>query len=764
VPALSEESPAPRKRQPATWPLRGYFLLLALGTLFPVVAFSVALVFQVSRQARVSAEERLLQGARGTSAGLDRMFESSMRALEALAQSEHLDDGRLDEFSREASRMEAAQPTWVAITLSAPSGTTLLDTRSRDRAALPPPAETDSLMQVAAQRVPAVGDLAVADGVATFAVRVPVLRDGQLRYILSATLLASAVSEILRSDSHPPSEWTRGVVDGHGVVVARTLDPERFVGQGSSPAFRGALRAGGEGVFPSSTFEQVKSYVAFHHSSMSDWAVAVVVDRDRLDAPVRTMALSIAGLGLFAVGFAILGTYVLSRRLSRGIAAAARAADALAAGGRPELPPSGLDELDRLGSALQRSGALLAERERERAEHLALEETSRVEAERASRAKDEFLAMLGHELRNPLSPIVNAVQLLRLRGVGELRELAVIDRQVQHLVRLVDDLLDVARITRGRVALQLEPIRVSTAVARAVETTMPLLEARQHRLSVDVPSDLVVRGDLVRLAQAVGNLLANAARYTPARGHVDVRARRQGTSVVLEVEDDGEGMAPELVARVFELFVQGPRSIDRKDGGLGVGLSLVRSLVERHGGTVAAFSAGPGLGSTFTVTLPALAQSTAVAPERRPSQRGPTRRVLVVDDNTDSAELLSELLREAGHEVATAHDGVGALKVLGQFTPDVAILDVGLPEMDGCELARRISRDLGARAPALVSLTGYGQPADRDRCRTAGFRCHVVKPADPQVLLDLVEELAQERDQVRPAPGPPPAADAVPRH
>ena len=742
---------APSRHQPASWPLRGYFLVLALATSFPLVAFSVALVFQLSRQARVGAEEHLLQGARGTAAALDRLFESSMRALEALAQSEPLDEGRVDAFRREAVRMAAAQPSWVAVTLSSPDGATLVDTRPGSGIEASP-RDPRSLARVVERLAPAVGELLVdaEGGPPTFFLRVPVVRQGGLRYVLSALLRASAVEELLRGLPHPPSEWTRGVVDGRGVVVARTLDPARSVGRPSTPGFVAGMGPGAEGVFPSMTLERVASYVAFHRSAISDWSAAVVIDRGRLDGPVRTLALDIAGLGLLAICVAVMGTYLLSRRLSRGIVAAARAADALAAGGRPDLPPSGLYELDRLGSALRCSGELLAVRELERDQHLAREEASRIEAERASRAKDEFLAMLGHELRNPLSPIVNAVQLLRMRGAGELRELGVIDRQVQHLVRLVDDLLDVARITRGRVVLHLEPLRVAAAVARAVETTGPLLESRGHRLSVDVPPELAVRGDVVRLAQAVGNLLANAARYTPPGGHIEVRARRLGASVVLEVQDDGEGMAPDLVNRVFDLFVQGPRSLDRKEGGLGLGLSLVRALVELHGGTVAAGSPGPGRGSTFSITLPAAVSPPAVGTAARSPRPGQGRRVLVVDDNADSAELLTELLRAAGHEVATAHDGPAALLALGRFSPEVAILDVGLPEMDGCELARRIARTLGDRAPALVSVTGYGQPADQDRCRAAGFRRHVVKPADPQLLLELIEDLAREREHRAP--------------
>ena len=715
-----------------------------------MVVFSAALVFQLARQARSVAQDRLLQGARTTAVSLDRMFEANIHALEALAQSEHLDDRHLDQFWREAFRMEQAQPTWIAVTVQRPDGAVLLDARPSSEPNFPRPDDASSLQAVLHTGVPAVGDLVVGLGHnPAFQVRVPVTRDRAVRYVLSATIRADAVAEIQRAESRPVSEWTRGVVDGQGVVVARTRDPEKSMGRHSTRSFLSSIHAVPEGVLSSVTLEGRPSYIAFRRSSLSGWVAAVVVERDQLDSQVRAMALGVTALGLSALLCAGLGAYLVSRRLSRTIVAASRAADDLAEGRRPELTASGVEEVDRLALALARSAELLTQRERERDLNLARAEASRAEAERESRAKDEFLAMLGHELRNPLSPIVSAVELLRRRGHDGSRELAVIERQAQHLVHLVDDLLDVARITRGRIALRLEPVLLGAAVARAAETTGPILEGRGHRLALDVPADLVVRGDAVRLAQIVGNLLSNAARYTPSGGHIQVRARREGDRTVLEVEDDGQGMDPELVPRVFDLFVQGPRPLDRPEGGLGLGLTLVRRLVELHGGTVAARSPGPGRGSTFTVALPSALEAPAAAPSLAEPRQGRCRRILVVDDNTDSAELMTELFREAGHEVVAAHDGFAALRVLDGFVPEIAFLDVGLPAMDGYELADRITQRLGRQAPAFVSVTGYGQPSDRDRSRAAGFLRHVVKPADPQTLLDLIEDVAREREQAR---------------
>ncbi|HMI89270.1 MAG TPA: PAS domain-containing protein [Polyangiaceae bacterium] len=373
-------------------------------------------------------------------------------------------------------------------------------------------------------------------------------------------------------------------------------------------------------------------------------------------------------------------------------------------------------------------------------------------AQAANRAKDEFMAILGHELRNPLSPIMTALHVLRLRGVeGGERERAVIERQVHHLVRLIDDLLDVSRITGGKIELKKERLEVAEIVARAVETASPLLEQKQHQLVVDVPrSGLTVTGDPARLAQVVSNLLINAAKYTDAAGRIQIQGARRGPDVVIDVTDNGSGIAPELLPRVFEMFVQEHQGIDRSQGGLGLGLAIVRNIVLLHGGTTTAESAGLGRGSTFTIRLPACtdAQPTALAvpssspelPGSKASSNGHRGRVLIVDDNVDSAEMMAEVLAIAGYEVQTAHDGPEALTLVEDFVPDIALLDIGLPSMSGYELARGI-RDQVPRA-RLVAVTGYGQEADRVRARAAGFDAHLVKPVDLARLEKMMSDFA----------------------
>jgi signal transduction histidine kinase/ActR/RegA family two-component response regulator len=378
--------------------------------------------------------------------------------------------------------------------------------------------------------------------------------------------------------------------------------------------------------------------------------------------------------------------------------------------------------------------------DRERLEALECEQRARAEAEEANRAKDDFLAMLGHELRNPLAPIVTAIELIRRRGAGELaREFEIIARQVQHLSRLVDDLLDIARITRGKLELARERIDVAELVGRAIEVTAPLLAAKAHDLRVDVPAGLSVVGDARRLAQALGNILINAAKYTERGGSIAVQARRSGDDIVIAVRDTGIGMSADLIAHLFDPFVQGPRGRARAEGGLGLGLALARSFVDLHGGEVTAHSEGPGRGSEIVVRLPAAAAAAAPAalPEATVPRAASARRVLIVDDNEDARELLAALLEGHGYEVRTAHDGPTALALLEVFVPDVVLLDLGLPVMDGYEVAARLRERLG-EGVVLVAVTGYGQPRDVERSVGAGFRAHLVKPVDARTILEAV--------------------------
>ena len=383
----------------------------------------------------------------------------------------------------------------------------------------------------------------------------------------------------------------------------------------------------------------------------------------------------------------------------------------------------------------------------------------------ANRHKDEFLAMLAHELRNPLAPIHNAVQLMRSPQLPPAQltwAREVIERQVGHLTKLVDDLLDVSRITRGKINVQREQIELATVVARAVETVEPMLSRQRHELVVNVePEPLYIDGDLTRLTQIVGNILSNAIKYTDAGGRIELTAGALGERIEIRVRDNGIGIDPAALPVVFDLFTQTSQLNGRSQTGLGIGLALAKRLVEMHGGEVQAHSDGAGKGSEFIVRLPrqtrrvgAAANSGSALPPA-PAPAAGVRRILVADDNLDSLETLAQLLQLRGHEIYKAADGVQALEAATRTRPDLVLLDIGMPGMDGYEVARRIRSQPWGREATLVALTGWGQENDRRRSREAGFDSHCIKPLDMQRLLNLLASLPAAG-----GPRAPPAARA----
>ncbi len=371
----------------------------------------------------------------------------------------------------------------------------------------------------------------------------------------------------------------------------------------------------------------------------------------------------------------------------------------------------------------------------------------------ANRHKDEFLAMLAHELRNPLAPIYNAVQLMRSPQLPPeqlvwARE--VIERQVGHLTKLVDDLLDVSRITRGKINVVRETIELATVVERAVETVQPMLVRQRHELIVNMqPEPLLLDGDLTRLTQIVGNILSNAIKYTDDGGRIELSAASIGENVEIRVRDNGIGIEPEVLPLVFDLFAQASQLNGRSQTGLGIGLALAKRLAEMHGGDVLAASAGPGQGSEFVVRLPRKKNDGVAAGGHAPNVQASepamsiaARRILLADDNRDALETLARLLQLGGHEIHKAVDGVQALEAADRVRPDLVLLDIGMPGMDGYEVARRIRSQPWGRTATLVALSGWGQESDRKRSREAGFDSHCIKPLDPQRLSMLLASLS----------------------
>jgi signal transduction histidine kinase/ActR/RegA family two-component response regulator len=392
------------------------------------------------------------------------------------------------------------------------------------------------------------------------------------------------------------------------------------------------------------------------------------------------------------------------------------------------------------------------ERINEELEQRVAERTS--ELQQGDKRKDEFLAMLAHELRNPLAPVRNALHLVRATADDSVREnaLHVMERQLGHLVRLVDDLLDVSRITTGKLELRTDRVDLADILRQAIETAQPEINRKEHTLTVEAPaSGLFLNGDATRLTQVFANLLHNASKFTDKAGVIELKATRIGSDVEISVKDNGEGIAPEMLGTVFEMFSQADRSLERRHGGLGIGLTMAKQLVEMHGGEIFGKSDGPGTGSEFTVRLPLAAiAADHVTPEV--SGKWPaiaTRRILIADDNPDSLESLALVLKLKGNDVRTAPDGLKAVAEARAFNPDVVLLDIGMPHMNGYDACRSIRESDWGRGMLLIALTGWGQQEDRERSRAAGFDYHFVKPIDPDNLMRQLSKHAARIEALR---------------
>jgi signal transduction histidine kinase/ActR/RegA family two-component response regulator len=469
---------------------------------------------------------------------------------------------------------------------------------------------------------------------------------------------------------------------------------------------------------------------------------------------VRAVLVALAGLAL-ALTASTLFAFALGRRLSQAMDEAVAAAQALGRGEAPAQRPSGIADVERLQHAIgdahdvltrERAAREAAEAEREKLLHR--EQEARELAESQNRAKDEFLAMLGHELRNPLSAITAASALLTAaRGDPRLVQSAgdVIGRQSRQLTHIVNDLLDVSRVMSGKVVLSSAPVNLAAEAEHSLATLRasgPAANSR-HRITVDA-QPVWVHGDVVRIDQVITNLLVNAMKYTPDGGDIAVTVRPQGEQAVLTVRDSGVGIEPELLPRLFEVFVQGTPTLARSQGGLGVGLALVKRLVQLHGGSVVAESGGAGSGSTFTVRLPRIAAPSSALPSPADRVAAPDgRRVLVIDDHVDARESVAAVLALSGIDVTTAGDGVSGLRSATERSFDAAVIDVGLPDIDGYELARRLRAMDATRGMGLVALTGYGSDVDRERALGAGFDRHLTKPAQPEELIEAIETVCR---------------------
>ncbi len=732
--------------------IRTYLFLLAAGILIPVILLSGLALRMLHNAERNAALGGLMETADGIALLVDRELYSAEASLRVLAASPSLPARDFRAFYDQAKLINGGVTAWGV--LRDGTGRELINTSSPFRNA----GAAGAVRPDARARVEAgatvVSDLlpADADGKRSATVGVPVtLADGS-RYLVAKAFSTDHFVALIQGSGVPPG-WLVAILDGQGNFIARNLNPRALVGTRARPELVSAIRTAHSGQIRHASLEGTDIYDVFTHPSRSGWSVAVAAPVVMIERSSRNASMVAAG-GLLAATLAALGLAGwFGRRHVRSMERAVQAANELGNGIPPAPVRSRVIEVNALHAALHAAGEQLLQAhayrkhaETERQSLLEGEQKARVMAEQQNSAKDQFLAMLGHELRNPLAPISTAAQLLKLKSPDATRvryASDVISRQVDHMNSLLGDLLDVSRVTRGLVSLNTEPVDLKTVLERALEQSAALVAQKRHRLTLEMSDEPVcVRGDKTRLIQIFANLVNNAAKYTRPGGRIVVEVAVGDGELSVAVEDNGEGFSEELLPRIFDLFSQGERTPDRSQGGLGLGLALVQSLVRLHGGSVRAFSGGVDQGSRFVVTLPYTAQAPARA-RTQPDHVATTRlAIMLVDDNLDGAISLSLFLDEVGgHRVSTYYDAGTALACAAQEAPDVFILDIGLPDISGYELARRL-REMPECADAVfIALTGYGQPKDKRMAFDAGFDHHVSKPADPQAILGLLEQV-----------------------
>lgn len=731
-------------------PLRFHLALLALGLLVPLIAFTAEVLDRFAASQRGAREQGMRETARALALAVDRELGQSIRALEVLAHSEPLARGDLKTFYATCKAVVRSGQPWSSLSLVDVDGRTRFTTDQPFGELVSSQVDRPYLRRVLETGEPAIADYPFQrmQGPPTVVVALPVRRGERIVGVLLAHYAMQHFDK-LWSDQRIPPDWVGTLVDEEGVMLSRSRGAERFVGMSASPAFIADMHAAGEeGFFPSVTADGMEAFSAVARSRTVPWTMVFSAPRAVFSASLERSFLGLLVAGLVCCVVAGVWATLMGRRITHPLRALARAATDSAAtpAAFTRLDTTGISELEEVRVALARTTALVAEREEALRTKMREAEAARAEAEAANRAKDQFLAMLGHELRNPLSAITSGVKVLSIARDETRRERtrALVERQAFHLARLVDDLLDVARVSSGRITLQKGAMDLGECVRRAVAALESSGRTQAHQLVVEL-EPAVMDGDENRLGQVVTNLVSNALKYTPDGGRVTVRTRVEAEQVVLEVSDTGVGLPPDVLPRVFELFFQADSTLDRSQGGLGVGLTLVKRLVELHGGTVEARSDGGSQGSTFTVRLPRGTVVESPHPVARVVGAGVGRRILLVEDHADSRQLVRELLEADGHTVFEAKDGPSGLAKARELRPDVVLLDIGLPGLDGYAVARALRASDEGRGPRLIALTGYGLKEDRARALQAGFDEHVVKPVD---IVRLREVLAAPEARV----------------
>jgi len=716
--------------------LRSHLLLLSIATAAPVVVLAIVVAVVVVKQERDTLRDAAGARVIAVMSAIDAELRGSIATLRALAASSHLETGNLGAFHAEARRILASHPDWLNLTLARPDGVRIADAANPPGSNLGAVVDRGSFERAVRSGEPVVGSLALGPEGQNYGIpiRLPVMYGDGVKYVLTAVLKADSFADLLRAQRLPEG-WVAAIADRNRRIIARL--PPVQAGVPVSESYRAALERSPQGWFRGRTLEGRQTYTPYFTSELSGWSLGIAMPAAAVDSAAWRTLWLLALMVLLVIGIAVGLALLVGWRIAKPIAALARAAEAAGHGERVEFPErTPIAEIDLLAAALKQASQVTRERQ-------ALIEREKAALQAADRAKDEFLAMLSHELRNPLGALTAAAHVLKLSEPGRdsaIKARAVVERQTKHMARLVGDLLDISRVAMGKVALERERVNLAEVISRVMNTWRASGRLERHRVSLEA-APAWVDADRARIEQIFSNLLDNAVKFTPGGRRIAVSVRPEDESAVLRVADEGEGVAAGSTERIFDLFVQGERGLDRGAGGLGVGLALVKRLTEMHSGTVTATSPGPGQGATFTVTLPAVLPLPDQAAARENAPRVTPRRVLIVEDNDDTRQMLHEALAFSGHDVSEARDGATALALAAESRPDVVLIDIGLPDVDGYEVARRMRAAPGGRSIGLIAITGYGQAEDQRRAYEAGFNAHLTKPVAPERLNQVMAGL-----------------------
>ena len=732
--------------------LRSHLLALVMAVLVPMIAFSAVVVVAFGRQQRAAVERGAVETTRALMNAVDESLNGSVSQLTGLAHARSLARGDLREFDADVKHALLADPDWYTVLLYSPDGTPRVSGLHPFGATTMPRADRAAFDTLRATREPVVGDLAPGPmpGLYHVPIMVPVLKQEAVHYVLIALVKPASLVPVL-TRQRIPEEWVSSIFDRNKRIVVRTKGLEQFIGKPVSSEFVTLLERGGrEGTATTRTLEGVSVFTAYVRSPLTGWGIGLGIPAESVYSPLQLSLVAVVGGGLVVIALALALAAVVGRRITGPITTLARGARAFGQGASMDAGvPVGVNEIDDVRRAFQEAGTLVRQRA--------------LEAEKANRTKDEFLAVLSHELRTPLNAVYGWARMLQAGQVDEAttaRALDVIVRQSNSQVQLIDDLLDVSRMSVGKMRLDVRQVDLPAVVEHALDAVRPAAAAKSIRLQpVLDPRGGPVVGDPDRLQQVVWNLLMNAVKFTPRNGRVQLYLQRVTSHVEIVVSDDGPGIPPEVLPFIFEPFRQGDSSSTRAHSGLGLGLALVRHLVDLHGGSVTAQSDGAGGGATFVVRLPlplaelgvpgsigrAHPKAGSEPPHRGEIIRLDGVRVVVADDDPEALELASSILGGAGGEVRTCSSVEEALEAFRQSVPDVLISDIEMPGEDGYSLIRRVRAlpaEQGGRVPA-VALTAYGRTQDRVQSLAAGFTMHVPKPVDPGELTTIVASVCR---------------------